>query len=392
MSELARGKTFRMIHDTQSIPLVDLKKQYQSIKTEIDEAIQRVLDSQQFILGSEVSEFEKEISIYCNVKYAIGVSSGSDALLVALMALGIKPGDEIITSSYSFFATAGAIARLGAKPVFVDIEPESYNIDPNKIEELITSQTKAIIPVHLYGQMANMNEISKIAKENSIDLIEDAAQSIGADINRLTAGSFGKMGCFSFFPTKNLGAYGDGGLITTNDDQIAKKLFSLRNHGFSKKYHSEILGGNFRLDSIQAAILRVKLRHLNKWNSSRQGNASIYKQFFGNQNNLGTNQNTHKIRMPIEAPGYKHVYNQFVVRVTNRDELYKYLKNNHIGSEIYYPIPLHQQPCFNANGQANKNLVQSELAANETIALPIYPEMTESMIEKVVTTISEFYS
>ena len=294
MPELARGKTFRMIHDTQSIPLVDLKKQYQSIKTEIDEAIQRVLDSQQFILGSEVSEFEKEISIYCNVKYAIGVSSGSDALLVALMALGIKPGDEVITSSYSFFATAGAIARLGAKPVFVDIEPESYNIDPNKIEELITSRTKAIIPVHLYGQMANMNEISKIANENSIDLIEDAAQSIGSDINGLTAGSFGKMGCFSFFPTKNLGAYGDGGLITTNDDQIAKKLFSLRNHGFSKKYHSEILGGNFRLDSIQAAILRVKLRHLNKWISARQGNASIYKKFFGNQKNSATKQNISK--------------------------------------------------------------------------------------------------
>ena len=348
-----------MIHDTQSIPLVDLKKQYQSIKTEIDEAIQRVLDSQQFILGPEVSEFEKEISTYCNVKYAIGVSSGSDALLVALMALGVKPGDEVITSSYSFFATAGAIARLGAKPVFVDIEPESYNIDPNKIEELITSRTKAIIPVHLYGQMANMNEISKIANENSIDLIEDAAQSIGANINGVTAGSFGKMGCFSFFPTKNLGAYGDGGLITTNDDQIAKKLFSLRNHGFSKKYHSEILGGNFRLDSIQAAILRVKLRHLNKWNSSRQGNASIYKQFFGNQPNSANKKNIPEVSIPIETPGYIDVYNQFVVRVTNRDELYKYLKNNHIGSEIYYPIPLHQQPCFNANGQANKNLVQS---------------------------------
>ena len=381
-----------MIHDTQSIPLVDLKKQYQSIKTEIDEAIQSVLDSQQFILGSEVSEFEKEISIYCNVKYAIGVSSGSDALLVALMALGIKPGDEVITSSYSFFATAGAIARLGAKPIFVDIEPKSYNIDPNKIEELITSRTKAIIPVHLYGQMANMDEISKIANENSIDLIEDAAQSIGSDINGLTAGSFGKMGCFSFFPTKNLGAYGDGGLITTNDEQIATKLFSLRNHGFSKKYHSEILGGNFRLDSIQAAILRVKLRHLNKWISARQGNASIYKKFFGNQKNSATKQNISKIRMPIEAPGYKHVYNQFIVRVANRDELYKYLKNNHIGSEIYYPIPLHQQPCFNANDQANKNLVQSELAAKETIALPIYPEMTEAMIKKVVTTISQFYS
>tara|TARA_B100000029_G_scaffold151760_1_gene146844 strand:- start:197 stop:1342 length:1146 start_codon:yes stop_codon:yes gene_type:complete len=381
-----------MIHDTQSIPLVDLKKQYNSIKTEIDEAIQRVLDSQQFILGPEVSEFEKEISTYCNVKYAIGVSSGSDALLVALMALDIKPGDEVITSSYSFFATAGAIARLGAKPVFVDIEADTYNIDPNKIEELITSRTKAIIPVHLYGQMANMDEISKIANENSIDLIEDAAQSIGADINGLTAGSFGKMGCFSFFPTKNLGAYGDGGLVTTNNDQVAKKLLTLRNHGFSKKYHSEILGGNFRLDSIQAAILRVKLRHLNKWIASRQVNASKYKKFFSNQNNSPKKQNNPKIRMPVETPGYKHVYNQFVVRVTNRDELYKYLKNNNIGSEIYYPIPLNQQPCFNANGQANKSLPQSELAAKETIALPIYPEMTESMIEKVVTTISEFYS
>ena len=216
-----------MIQDTQSIPLVDLKKQYRSIKTEIDEAIQRVLDSQQFILGSEVSEFEKEISTYCNVKYAIGVSSGSDALLVALMALDIKPGDEVITSSYSFFATAGAIARLGAKPVFVDIEPETYNIDPNKIEEVITSRTKAIIPVHLYGQMANMNEISKIAKENSIDVIEDAAQSIGADINGLTAGSLGKMGCFSFFPTKNLGAYGDGGLVAASCQSASKARTSI---------------------------------------------------------------------------------------------------------------------------------------------------------------------
>ena len=392
MPQLARGKTFKMIHNNQSIPLVDLKKQYQSIKTEIDEAIQRVLDSQQFILGSEVSEFEKEISAYCNVKYAIGVSSGSDALLVALMALGIKPGDEVITSSYSFFATAGAIARLGAKPVFVDIEPESYNIDPNKIEELITSRTKAIIPVHLYGQMANMNEISKIAKENSIGLIEDAAQSIGADINGLTAGSLGKMGCFSFFPTKNLGAYGDGGLVTTNNDQIAKKLLSLRNHGFSKKYHSEILGGNFRLDSMQAAILNVKLRYLDNWINKRQSNANIYKNLFINQTNLTKNQPIPKITLPIEIAGYKHVYNQFVLRVTNRDKLYNYLKKNHIGSEIYYPIPLHQQTCFNQFNDGIKNLAESEAASKETIALPIYPEMTESMIKKVVTTIAEFYS
>lgn len=373
----------------EPIPLIDLKLQYNTIRDEVNEAINRVLNSQRFILGDEVSKFEKEISQYCQVKHSIGVSSGTDALLLALMAIDIKPGDEVITSSYSFFATAGSIARLGAKPVFVDIEPKTYNIDPNKIEQAINKNTKAIIPVHLFGNIADMKSINELAHSNKLHVIEDACQAIGADLGGKKAGSLGSIGCFSFFPTKNLGGYGDGGLITTNNDELANKISSLRNHGFSTKYHSEFIGGNFRLDAIQAAILSVKLKHLDNWTLLRRQNAAKYRELFTDQMHINNINSDNKINLPFENNQSKHVYNQFVIKASKRDDLQTYLKYNSIGSEIYYPIPLHKQPCFSPN---NIKLPESELASTQTLGLPIFPELTESNIKTIVNTISQFYS
>jgi dTDP-4-amino-4,6-dideoxygalactose transaminase len=305
-----------------AIPLLDLKAQYASIRDEIREAVDRVMDSQQFILGPEVEALEREVAEYCHCRHAIGISSGTDALLVVLMALDIRPGDEVITSSYSFFATAGAIARLGATPVFVDIDSATFNIEPAAIESRITRRTRAILPVHLYGQMADMDAILKIASKHKLPVIEDAAQAIGAERSGHRAGSAGDAGCLSFFPSKNLGGAGDGGMVTTNNAELAESVRMLRNHGFRTKYHNELLGGNFRLDALQAAVLRVKLRHLDRWTQCRQRNAAEYRQVL-----------PPGVGLPVEVAG-RHVYNQFVIRHPRRDALIDYLKAQQIGCEV----------------------------------------------------------
>ena len=359
------------------IPLLDLKAQYASIRDEIRVAVDRVLDSQQFILGPEVEALEREIAAYCGCTHAIGISSGTDALLVVLMALDIRPGDEVITSAYSFFATAGAIARLGARPVFVDVDAATCNIDASGIESRITSKTRAILPVHLYGQMADMRKILEVAARHRLPVIEDAAQAIGAEREGQRAGSVGIAGCLSFFPSKNLGGAGDGGMVTTNDAALAERVRMLRNHGFRTKYHNELLGGNFRLDALQAAVLRVKLRHLDEWTSARQKNAAEYRKHLGPDT-----------KPPAEVPG-RHVYNQFVVRHARRDALIEHLKAQRIGCDVYYPVPLHLQACFQGLGHHTGDFPVSERAARETLALPIYPELTAEMIQRVARAIAQ---
>jgi dTDP-4-amino-4,6-dideoxygalactose transaminase len=356
------------------VPLIDLRAQYVSIRNEVRSAIDRVCDAQRFILGPEVEALETEIAAYCRCAHAVGVSSGTDALLASLMAIDLKPGDEVITTPYSFFATAGEIARLGATPVFVDIDRRTYNMDPDKIEARITPRTRAIMPVHLFGQMADMSPIVQVAQRHKLIVIEDAAQAIGAELRGARAGSIGHMGCFSFYPTKNLGAFGDGGIITTNDAGLAERLRTLRSHGFKTKYHSEIIGGNFRLDEIQAAVLRVKLKYLDGWTEARRRNAVIYR------DNLreGT-----PVELPFEVPGCRHIYNQFVIRTKNRDRLMANLREHGIGVEIYYPVPLHLQPCFKSAGGGPGDFPISEDAAGESLALPIYPELTAEMIGSV---------
>lgn len=368
----------------QPVPLLDLKAQYATIKDEVREAVDRVIESQYFILGPEVVALEQEVAAYSQCKFGIGVSSGTDALLVALMAVGVEAGDEVITPPYSFFATAGCVARLGAKPVFVDIDPQSYNIDPAGIEAAITAKTKAIIPVHLYGQMAEMNPIMEIAQKHNLYVIEDAAQAIGSEYHGRRAGAIGHLGCFSFFPSKNLGGFGDGGMVTANDPALAEKVRRLRNHGYRQKYFSQDVGGNFRLDAIQAAVLRVKLPHLDDWTAGRQRNAQTYRRLFAA---AGLSQ----IGLPAELPHRRHIYNQFVIRCPQRDELMDFLKQRKIGSEIYYPQPLHLQECFANLGYKPGDYPESERAAAETLALPIYPELTEAMQEIVANTIAEFY-
>jgi len=361
------------------VPLLDLKAQYAPIRDEIRAALDRVLESQVFILGPEVTALENEIASYCGCSHAIGVSSGTDALLVALMAIDIKPGDEVITGSYSFSATAGSIARLGARPVFVDIDPKTFNIDPAAISARVTSRTRAIIPVHLYGQIADMPSILEIAQRHKLRVIEDAAQAIGAELNGVRAGSIGDVGCISFYPSKNLGGFGDGGMITTNDAGLAGRIRLLRSHGFRTKYYNELLGGNFRLDEIQAAVLRVKLRYLDQWTEARRRNAGIYRQ------NLGK---TGAVELPWELPNSRHAFNQFVVRSRRRDQLMSYLKERGIGCEIYYPVPLHLDPCFkDLGGYKEGDFPVSETAARETLALPIYPELTPPMIQFVAESI-----
>ncbi len=368
----------------QPVPLLDLKAQYATIKDEVRQAVDRVIESQYFILGPEVVALEQEVAAYSQCKFGIGVSSGTDALLVALMAVGVEAGDEVITPPYSFFATAGCVARLGAKPVFVDIDPQSYNIDPAGIEAAITAKTKAIIPVHLYGQMAEMDPIMEIAQRHNLYVIEDAAQAIGSEYNGRQAGAIGHLGCFSFFPSKNLGGFGDGGMVTANDPALAEKVRRLRNHGYRQKYFSQDVGGNFRLDAIQAAVLRVKLPHLDDWTAGRQRNAQTYRRLFAA---AGLSQ----IGLPAELPNRRHIYNQFVIRCPHRDELMDFLKERKIGSEIYYPQPLHLQECFASLGYKPGDYPESERAAAETLALPIYPELTEAMQEIVANTIAEFY-
>jgi dTDP-4-amino-4,6-dideoxygalactose transaminase len=365
--------------DSQPIPLLDLKAQYAPIREEIRAAIDRVADAQYFIGGPEVEGLEREVAEYSQCQYGIGVTSGTDALLVALMAIDIKPGDEVITTPYSFFATAGSIYRLGALPVFVDISPSDYNIRPDLIDAAVTDRTRAIIPVHLYGQMADMDPITEIARRHNLVIIEDAAQAIGAEYKGRRAGSIGHFGCFSFFPSKNLGGFGDGGMITTNDAALAHKAKLLRNHGAEPKYYHKLVGGNFRLDALQAAILRVKLKYLDGWTAGRQRNAERYRRLFVEGGLTSAN-----IVLPIEAPKRRHIYNQFVIRTDRRDAVITMLKDRKIGHEIYYPVPLHLQECFAACSYRPGDLPDSEQAARETLALPIYPELTEDMQAAVV--------
>ena len=371
---------------TSRIPLLDLKAQYATIRDEMREAIDRVIDSQYFILGPEVEAFENEIAGYCGCAFAIGVSSGSDALLVSLMAADIGAGDEVITSAFSFFASAGAIARLGARPVFVDIDARDHNIDVRKIAAAVTPRTKAILPVHLFGQMAEMGPIMDVAREHGLVVVEDAAQAIGAEQGGHRAGSIGQYGCFSFFPSKNLGGFGDGGLVTTNDPAIAERLRLLRGHGAKPKYHSRVIGGNFRLDAIQAAVLRVKLRHLDGWTEGRRRNATRYRSLLG----ALPPTSGRRVTPPADIPGRRHIYNQFIVRTEDRDGLRAHLGRAQIGTEIYYPIPMHLMDAFAYLGHRAGDFPESERAAADSLALPIYAELTEDMQHRVASAIGDW--
>ena len=363
-------------------PFFDLKLQHAALADELKAAVNRVINSGVYILGPEVEALENEIAAYSQCQFGIGISSGTDALIVALLALDIRPGDEVITTPFSFFATASTIARIGAKPVFVDIEPDSYNLDPTKIEATITPRTKAIMPVHLYGQMAEMDAIMDIAQRHKLSVIEDAAQAIGAEYKSRRAGSIGNFGSFSFYPSKNLGGIGDAGMLVTNDEKLAARAKSLRNHGSNVRYYHQELGGNFRLDGIQAAALRVKLKHLDEWTAARQSNANLYRQL------CSEISGSFNASLPLEQPNRRHIYNQFVVRTANRDALIKELKSREIGSEIYYPLPLHLQKCFADLGYQAGDFPVTESAACEVLALPIFPELTAAQIHEVATVIN----
>ena len=383
------------------VPLLDLKPQYQSLKKEIDETLIGVAESQMLILGPEVQKLEKNLAEYCGSKYAVGVSSGTDALLMALMALDIKAGDEVILPTYSFFATAGVVARLGAIPVFIDSEPVTFNIDPHLIEKAITPKTRAIMPVHLFGQAANVEEIINLANKHNIPVIEDTAQSIGAmTVSGKPCGSLGLMGCYSFYPTKNLGAFGDGGLVVTNYEKLYEKLVQMRNHGMNPKYYHKFIGGNFRLDALQAAILNVKIPHLDSWHEARRKNAELYNKYFiesGLCSETGITEfdNNNKVLIPkaiFKNTGNKnyHIYNQYSVQVEKRDEMRQFLSENEIGSEIYYPVPFHRQECFSYLNYQDRAFPIANKLAECSIALPIFPELTEDQIKFVVETFKRF--
>lgn len=376
-----------------SVPLLDLAAHHEPLHKDIMAAIEGVFKSQAFILGAEVTKLEERVASYCQTRSAIGVTSGTDALLISLMALGIGSGDEVITTPYSFFATAGAVVRVGAKPVFVDIDPRTFNIDPQKIEQVISKKTKAIIPVHLYGQAADMGPIMEIASRCKLAVIEDAAQAIGTEYkDGRRAGSIGTTGCLSFFPSKNLGCLGDGGMVVTNDADLAERIKVLRVHGSQPKYYHKLIGGNFRLDSLQAAVLNVKLNHLDGWTKRRQENARRYEQLFHQSGVIQQGA----VRLPeavYSDSGHKHyhIYNQFVLRVHRRDALVTHLRQREIGTEIYYPVPFHLQECFRYLNYRAGDFPQSERAAAETIAIPVYPELTPNQQSEVVGAIVEFF-
>ena len=389
------------------VPLLDLKAQYRPLREEIQAAMQRVVESQRFILGPEAEALEEEVAAYSHCRFGIGVSSGTDALLVALMAIGVRSGDEVITSPFTFFSTAGSIARLGAKPVFVDIEPDTFNLDATFLEDAITEKTRAIIPVHLYGQMVDMDTVLAIAERHQLCIIEDAAQAIGAEYRERRAGSLGHLGCFSFYPSKNLGGFGDAGMVTTNDSKLADRIRILRSHGSQPKYCNRILGGNFRLDALQAAVLRVKLKYLEIWTRKRRQNAQRYRQLFHqarsfidsppsdscpnrSRSESGAAEDQSGLQLLIEVEGRRHIYNQFVIRVGRRDALREFLRKKGIETEIYYPLPLHLQKCFAHLGYRSGDLPASECAARQSLALPIYPELTDRQLQRVVGTIAEF--
>jgi len=395
---------FRVVGNEQvrKVPLLDLKAQYASIEHEVIAVLREVCASQQFILGAHVAELEKRVAAYSHCRFGIGVSSGTDALLVALMALDIGPGDEVITSPYSFFATAGAVARLGARPLFCDIDAGTYNISPAAVEnmignigqlrdgELINRNTggriRALLPVHLFGHVADMDQLMSIAKRYRLRVIEDAAQAIGSECaGGGRAGSIGDIGCFSFFPSKNLGAFGDGGMCTTNDPVLAERMRILRSHGAKPKYHHSVIGGNFRLDEMQAAILLVKLKHLDDWTMGRQRNAAFYDDEFRGS------ELSRQVSVPMVIEGYRHIYNQYVIRVANRDGLKKYLTDAGIGNEVYYPVSLHAQQCFAYLGYVETDCPESSRATRESIAIPVYPELDREGQRRVVDAIAAFY-
>jgi dTDP-4-amino-4,6-dideoxygalactose transaminase len=369
------------------VPLLDLQAQYATIRDEVRAAVDRVFESQHFVLGSEVQALEEEVAGYCQTKFAIGCASGSDALLLALMSCGIGPGDEVITTPFSFFATASAITRLGARPVFVDIDPRTYNLDHSLIEEAITERTKAILPVHLYGQCAETNPLLELSRQRGLSIIEDAAQAIGAEDKRRRAGSLGAIGCFSFYPSKNLGGAGDGGMLVTNDPEHAQRLHTLRVHGGETKYHHKVVGLNSRLDALQAAVLRVKLGYLEGWTTERQRKARQYEIMF---TDAGLNE---EVTLPFVRSDGRHIFHQFVIRVPpgKRDALQEHLRRNEVGTDVYYPVPLHLQECFAYLGYKEGDFPIAESAANETLALPVYPELTNQQQEYVVTKIAEFF-
>jgi dTDP-4-amino-4,6-dideoxygalactose transaminase len=367
-----------------NVPLLDLRAQFQTIRGEVMAAVERVFESQHFILGPEVEAFEKDAAEYCQIKHAIGCGSGSDALLLALTALGVGPGDEVVTASFSFFATAGSIARLGARPVFVDISPDDFNVDPNLIERAITPRAKAVLPVHLFGQCVEMDAIREVADRHNLPVVEDAAQAIGAGYRERRAGAMGAVGCFSFFPSKNLGGAGEGGLMTTDDDALAEKLRLLRVHGMQPKYYHKVVGVNSRLDALQAAVLGVKLKYLDRWSDARHRNAEHYDKLFAEAG-------VEEVTTPAVRPNRRHIFNQYTIRCSRRDELMDFLKRRGVGSEIYYPAPLHLQECFAHLGYKPGDLPATERASRECLSLPIYPELTEEMRQYVVEKIAEFY-
>lgn len=369
----------------QKVPLLDLKAQFAPIRADVLAAIARVCDGQQFILGPEVEALERELAAFLDVPHAIGVSSGTDALLASLMALDVGPGDDVVTPAFSFFATAGSIARLGARPVFVDIDPATFNIDAALVRSAITPKTKAIVPVHLFGQSADMDAILDIAAGKGVAVVEDAAQAVGTKYRDRPVGGLGTFGCFSFFPTKNLGTFGDGGLVTTRDATLDRKIRVIRQHGGETKYLHESVGGNFRLDALQAAILRVKLPYLEGWTLARRRNAERYDAMFARSDLAGV------VRLPARAAGSTHIYNQYVIRTPERERLRAHLRQRDIGTEVYYPLPLHLQPCFRGLGYAEGAFPQAEAAAREVLALPIYGELTEVQQAWVVESIREFF-
>lgn len=392
------------------VPLLDLKEQLLPLRDEVLAAVTEVIDSTQYILGPKVEQFEREVADYCNTGHAIGVASGTDALLASLMALGIGPGDEVLTTPYSFFATMGCVLRLGARPVFADIDPVTYNIDPDHMAEILAADAKgakrikALLPVHLYGQCADMGRIMALARQYDLPVVEDAAQAIGAaypmemdgKIEWQRAGSMGAAGCFSFFPSKNLGGIGDGGMIVCNDAELAERIQIIRVHGGAPKYHHGIIGGNFRIDPIQAVVLALKLPHLPAWHKARRRNAAMYRRFFAESGLVarGLVGLPQAVYQPLaekdEGGADYHIYNQFVIRVQDRDALIRHLHQGEVGAEIYYPIPLHQQKCVASLGY-DRAFPEAEKAALETLALPIYPELTEEMLRYVVERIADFY-
>ena len=361
------------------IPLLDLKAQYAGIRNEVMNAVSEVLESQVCILGPKVDELEKKVAALSDCPFAVGMSSGTDALLAALMALGIGAGDEVVTTSFTFFATAGCVSRVGATPVFVDIDPRTFNMDPARIEAAITSRTRAIMPVHLFGQMCDMDPIMEIANRHGIPVIEDAAQAISATYKGRKSGSIGAIGCFSFFPSKNLGGAGDGGMCVTNDPKLHEMLLLMRSHGSKPKYYHKYVGGNFRLDPLQAAVLLVKLPHLDAWSTARRRNAASYDAAFAGSS----------IQTPFIHPDCVSIYNQYSIRVKGRDALRKAMTEAGIGTEIYYPVPMHLQECFQGKCRVVGSLQHSETAANEVLALPIYPELTGEQIQYVAQTVIE---